>query len=308
MRRASQSKRHGFTLIELLVVIAIIAILIGLLVPAVQKVREAAARSQCTNNMKQVGIAVHALHDANKRLPPPMAPSATSRITVAGPYQGPYGYTIFHWMLPYIEQSAVWKALIPSNNNYGGIQYFQVIPTYLCPSEPSTLGGKCQTSYGGANAWGATNYAANYYAFGNPAQGSVSNASNSIPRSFQDGVSNTLFFTEMYGTCGWSNDINFCYGSLWADSNSVWRGLVCTNTSYKDAAGSGYRPCNIFQVQPNWLTQCDPSRAQSPHPTGINVLMGDGSVHFVSQSVSPAMWAAACDPRDGVNGDSNFSN
>jgi prepilin-type N-terminal cleavage/methylation domain-containing protein/prepilin-type processing-associated H-X9-DG protein len=307
MQPRSRLRRTGFTLIELLVVIAIIAILIGLLLPAVQKVREAAARSQCTNNMKQIGIAIHSLHDAHRCLPPAMAPSATSPITTPGPYQGPYGYTVFHWMLPFIEQTAVWRALIPSNSSYGGIQYDKVIPTYLCPSDSSTSQGKCVTPYGGANNWGATNYAANYYAFGNPRLGTLS-ACNKIPANFEDGHSNVVFFTEMYGTCGWSNDINFCYGSLWADSNSVWRGLVCTNTSYKDVAGAGSPPCNFFQVQPNYLRECDPSRAQSAHTSGINVLMGDGSVHFVSQSCSAASWAAACDPRDGANGDSNFTN
>ena len=79
----------------------------------------------------------------------------------------------------------------------------------------------------------------------------------------------------------------------------VWRGVFGTNTSYKDPASSGYLQAYRFQVQPKWDTQCDPSRPQSPHTGGINVLLGDGHVRFVNGSVSDASWFAACDPQDG---------
>src|SRR2546425_8728281 len=139
MSRAHFSKRSAFTLIELLVVIAIIAILIALLVPAVQKVREAAARTQCTNNLKQIGLGIHAFHDANKRFPQgggdPGGENPAKRVF--------YFSWTFH-IYPYIEQDVLYKlapldAMVDITTIPGGNAVLQkldttMVPIFYCPS------------------------------------------------------------------------------------------------------------------------------------------------------------------------------
>ncbi len=308
MRR--QGFNRGFTLIELLVVIAIIAILIALLVPAVQKVREAAARTQCTNNLKQIGLAVHSIHDANKVLPPMCAPSHTTSITLAAqPYVGYTGFTVFGFLLPYLDQGALFDASNKNvSTNINGFTFYNTpVTVYLCPADISTVNGKSQTTNGGANNWSAGNYTANYFIFGNPAATASAAAreqgSNKINSVFLDGTSNTIMMTERYGTCGTSGNIsaNPMYANLWSDSNQTWRPVFCVNNVSQQPTAAGYAPCNLFQIAPAWATQCDSTRAQSPHTAGIHACLGDGSVRLLSASLTATMWAQACDPQDGQN-------
>jgi len=307
--------RKAFTLIELLVVIAIIAILIALLVPAVQKVREAAAKAQCANNLKQIGTAIHAINDIMKYLPPAAAPDGwTATTTAATPYNG-NNWTCLAWLLPYIEQEALYHSLTRGSappGQYCGGRYMVAVPTYLCPSDPSTdpNTGLSYTTYGGAEGFAVSNYAYNYLCFGNP-EGNPNAAGidagcieghSQIPTTFVDGLSNTIFFAETYGSCGSSGDPSgsSSAASLWADSTTpAWRAMFCQNTVDRSIQTPGYTKCSLFQVQPDMFQTCDPSRAQSPHAAGINCLLGDGSVRFINADIDPTTWSNACDPRDG---------
>ncbi len=291
-------RRDAFTLIELLVVIAIIGILIALLLPAVQKVREAANRLTCGNNLKQVALATHTLHDTYGVLPPMSAAGAshTSPIARPGPYQGKVG-TVFYFLLPFIEQNNLYEQSRGDVNTVlaDGIPAFgHVVKTYLCPSDPSpsasTHMGPAEDA---ADIWAVGNYGANYLVFGHPLTGSTEGAAT-IPATLPDGTSNTMLYTERYGTCGMSPPL----GCLWADSKAqppfIWRPQVCNPNAV------GYLPCRLFQVNPQFDTTCDVFRAQSGHPGVIQVALADGSVRVVSGSISAATWANLCDPRDGM--------
>ena len=300
----------GFILVELLVVITIIATLIGLLLPAVQSAREAARRTACRNSMRQVGLALHACNDAKRYLPPLTAPASSLVITLPGPYKGAVGFTVFNWLLPFLEEDTLFRQAggnvnTPISGAPGsGTMYSVTIATYRCPSDGSNNDGLSLTKNGSANQWAVGNYAANYAVFGNPlAATPVARMQGRarIPNTFADGTSHTVVLAERYGTCGSGGSLEHAMtaGNLWSDSNSRWRPVFCVNDFEQTPGQPGYLPCAMFQVAPNWLSGCDSSRAQTAHPGGMSVTMGDGSVRSASDSLDEQTWAAICDPRDG---------
>jgi prepilin-type N-terminal cleavage/methylation domain-containing protein len=310
------ARQRGFTLIELLVVIAIIAVLIGLLLPAVQKVREAAARIKCANNLKQLGLAAHNYHDSHGHLPPV--------IGYYPPASGAFGTCFFH-LLPFIEQDNLYRSalgsvpfplpdgptvvLSPGNNNV----YSQPVKTFLCPSDPSVGPDGVVTING--FPFGASSYAPNAMVisdrFAMTPQGKTR-----IDTDIPDGTSNTILHAEKYARC--TNTIMAPQfqdgGTAWAYSGApfAWQpppmsppraGFVpgfairtFAANGAPDATGEG----SIFQVRPTpFLGNCDPTRAATAHTGGILVGLADASVRTLAPTMSGKTWWAAVTPEGG---------
>jgi len=346
--------RPGFTLIELLVVIAIIAILIGLLLPAVQKVLEAAARSKCSNNLKQLGLAVHGYHDTNGFFP--TAGSTDGKPLSSGPFpNGGEGTNWSVYIMPYIEQGAIYNKLTftgdsgwtdsntqPNSSAVNNVKLSAntVIPVYRCPSDPhpslipegsNVDGGNTKVtrnSYvaiAGAvdrlDAAGVfretrnTDSSSWSYDFGTTAWGGliVPAFSKVTMSTVPDGLSNTMMISEqsdyLYyrdsagnvtrgGDYDMTSTANGLYrghpgtyrdqyntvsqGAKWMDS----RGQTFTTIRYRINQKTGWAPrTDYVGVSPSrWQSEGANIPLVSGHNNGVNVLVGDGSVRFLTDN------------------------
>jgi prepilin-type N-terminal cleavage/methylation domain-containing protein len=283
-------RRRGFTLIELLVSIAIIAVLIGLLLPAVQKVREAANRAKCKNNLKQLGLACHNYHDNWGWFPPGIGyyPDPT-------PAQArkPFGNFLVH-LLDYLELGDRYQVSYHWDNRDF---YSRPIPIFLCPSDP-TVGQNLRDSSEGRDLAGCS-YAGNAQVFCKvDADDVLIDPENkpTLPNSIPDGTSNTILVTEKYARC--TNDTYPVGGTCWAYS---LRGTFVEPLHPGFAIAwppAGIRESSVFQDRPV-SDKCDPTRASTAHADGILACFADGVVKSISPSISGRTWWALCTPARG---------
>jgi prepilin-type N-terminal cleavage/methylation domain-containing protein len=279
--------RRGFTLIELLVVIAIIAILIGLLLPAVQKVRAAAARTQCSNNLKQIGLALHNYHDSNEHFPPGYSDLASWPNSDAGPG---WGWGAF--ILPYLEQGNLHRQ-INFNLSVGDPASASVRTTFLsvfyCPADKRV--GTFTATDGGANSW---TLAQGSYVACNGNDGVDDNTTPPHTGAFvrgiigfriaeiTDGLSNTFFVGERCTTMSLSTWVGIIPGAQVPS--------VRAPGSFSGASALVLGHCGPHLPNDNIVTDAD--AMSSAHPAGVQFLLGDGSVRGINNSIAMAVYDA----------------
>jgi prepilin-type N-terminal cleavage/methylation domain-containing protein len=330
MRSVLSRKAHrGFTLIELLVVIAIIAILIGLLLPAVQKVREAASRAKCQNNLKQWALACHSYADVNQGLPSAMVDPGATNYVQPNNTTG-YGPNWIILVMPYIEQSAAynqqsasinsWLSNVNTNHNWRNLRSLTF--NYVqCPSDPRT-----STPYSGAGGnWARGNYAANQ----GPTGSSARDGGSTSPQYGLSGRGPFWITTRMPHRCMTIQGISD------GSSNTIMIGEVLAGFNATDTRGTwalghigassvgafGYSDANVPNSKASGaddITGCpSPSPAQqnlgcwqscpnstqatlrSAHTGGVNAAMGDGTVRFIRDSISQQTFYQLGSAQDG---------
>jgi prepilin-type N-terminal cleavage/methylation domain-containing protein/prepilin-type processing-associated H-X9-DG protein len=344
-------RRRGFTLIELLVVIAIIAVLIGLLLPAVQKVRAAAARIKCVNNLKQIGLAAFNFESANSRFPsainlqidPYYYGGNPSAIPFPPPPDPTQSFSIFEALMPYLEQDNLKRALILNQlNQYGIMADSQYIPgncdtangpgavpvaTYVCPVDP--LPSPAITQY--TNDSGTTyNFAITSYGGNAGSRASYWKSAsqdgmfclNSKVRigDVTDGLSNTFFFGERFHwdpvfdalrTQTGDALINTFGGWAWANPYAMEDDTLGSYSTVPigSAPDPSYPTLNTISI--NYLIPAGTTTLTydlmdarlnafgSGHSGGANFCYGDGSVHFLTNSISPQILQLLCVRNDG---------
>ena len=305
MEKVLLKKKRGFTLIELLVVIAIIAILIALLLPAVQQAREAARRSQCKNNLKQIGLALHNYHDNFRAFPP-----GSVRRTYGG--ANSWETSCLGWIpriLPFVDQAPLYNQInfemehgvSAAPNNALRREKLTVM---RCPSDSSRQpdGNYAPTNYLACRGFSTSS--------GNNSTGSVFSLNSLVRiRDIEDGTTNTMLVSETFASAPLCSELpvsNSCaavcateynnsktgaqqgYSWMWAQQNHAhyYTTIYSPNPKIPDCgAGSNSGSALIS--------------ARSKHVGGVHALLGDGSVRFASENIDQTIWRNLGDPADG---------
>jgi prepilin-type N-terminal cleavage/methylation domain-containing protein len=311
--------RPAFTLIELLVVIAIIAVLVGLLLPAVQKVREAANRAECQNNLRQIGTATMNSYAQYRQLPPALGNYPSKAITNPWNLTPFAGANTMVWLLPFIEQQALYTAMPAIWAGGNAVPGITVIKIYQCPSDPSM---KTAVSVLNAPQGAFASYGANALVFGNcitmnpgnPATATTTLVSLAggvqLPADVPDGTSNTVFWSEKMAFCAAVVNGIPQGGTLWAASNPATpTTLPLVGLTASTAAPAAFAPGAInfatpaTMIQPmfaNNATLCSPAYPSGGHSGVLQVGMGDTSVHIVNQGINLGTFTLAMVPNDNL--------
>ena len=285
--------RRGFTLIELLVVIAILAVLIGLLLPAIQKVREAAGRMQSLNNLRQIGLGLHQIADIQQGELP----------SYVGNLYGPFGE-----ILPFVEQEALYRQIKSDNSSFHiDTEYVSRVTIYINPLDPSF--GYSNTAFTPMHLarpklefdhLPITSYALNALLF----------LENAHLNKLRDGTSNTIWLTEHYAfNC---SNTTFLYCSCFSSNWQPWQPGLFAFPAGKGRPSpgdyvpmtSGNPPVSVavgnvtFQVRPR-VDQCDPRQPNASLAAGLQVGMADGSVRVLHTGIAPATFWGLVTPAGG---------
>jgi prepilin-type N-terminal cleavage/methylation domain-containing protein len=303
-----RQRRTAFTLIELLVVIAIIAVLIALLVPAVQKVREAAARGQCANNLKELGLAMHSYHDLRKSFPGGQYGDYNQPSAFGGPFENSESWSWLAFLLPYIEQQGIYtQGNIPTTPINQSSAPSAVIQTFLCPSDQlAHLGAQVELSHylrAPGLLVGMTNYKGVQGA--NFCFGPYTN--NAVDGPGIGGVAPT------WCEC-WENGDGILFPMVWEHPYRITDVIDGTSNTFMIGEdvylpgsygpglyGRGYAWAHSAEVHltcaipPNYVTLGDPPAMlsnwqltngfKSLHPGGLQFALIDGSVRFISEDI-----------------------
>ena len=286
-------RRAGFTLVELLVVVAIVAILIGLLLAAVQKVRAAAARADCANRLRQVALAAQLHHDARQHFPTGRVPLRTS--------PKPGEWTGSGWptqLLPYLEQDALYRTIGPAfaatidiTQNPPHIGFVTPVKAFACPADGRLPQPNTASAYGYQVA--STDFLAVAGTRLARRDGIYFNDSRVRVADITDGTSNTLAFGERPPDDGFN--LGWWYAGYGLDTNGTFEFLM--GVAEPDPVPVTLPPCGVpamsYGPASGFADRCAPFHFWSPHPGGAHFALADGSVRFVSYDAAPLLPALA---------------